>query len=51
MAQDIILLDLDDDAVHIVHITAAEGASGDLDNHVAVLQISGLRNVDCFAQS
>lgn len=48
VAEDIPLFCLRDDAVQEVHIAAAHGSAGYLDDHVVVVYDSGLGDFDCF---
>ena len=48
VAQDVALLQLDDGAMVEVQVAAADGAAGDLEDHVAVFEDLGFGAVDCW---
>jgi hypothetical protein len=47
VSEDVALLELDDGAMVQVQVAAADGAAGDLEDHIAVLEELGFRAVDC----
>lgn len=47
VAEDVPLLCLDDHAVHEVHVAAADGGAGYLDDYVVAVDDFGLGDVDC----
>jgi hypothetical protein len=46
--EDVTLLELDDGAMVQVQVAAADGAAGDLENHIAVFEDLGFGAVDCL---
>jgi hypothetical protein len=48
VSEDVALLELDDGAMVQVQVAAADGAAGDLEDHVAVFEDLGFGAVDCW---